>query len=257
MEAGGSAKFGLSALFGRFFDASVQADISQERSNREHSRETESRGHTEASVAILLYDRLTRDGGYIVQPMQLDDLQNLAPGALIELAGTIEKNAVDTVIDYIDAVDILSSLAIQTQPQRPVGGKHKRVADFGPTSPLRTARDTLDKDRKRTPISNVLLRCSQPTGCTAVVTLRTPNLRDLTMSELHKNSVRVVGKVTRVIPKGATMSAFENYGMALVKPERLESVFAQISANEEARAEFSEVQVLGPAVQVLPLMVFV
>lgn len=256
-EVGGSAKFGLTALFGRFFDASVQADLSQERSNREHSRETESRGHTEASVAILLYDRLTRDGGYIVQPRQLDDLRNLAPGALVELAGTIEKNAVDAVIDYIDAADILSSLALQTQPRPPAGGKHKGGAGSGPPSPLRTFRDTLDKDRKRTPISNVLLRCSEPTGCTAVVTLRTANLRDLTLSELHKNSVRVLGKVTRVIPKGATMSAFENYGMALLKPEALEAAFAQISANNETRAEFSEVEVPGPAVQVLTLMVFV
>jgi hypothetical protein len=173
------------------------------------------------------------------------------------LAGTIEKNAVDAVIDYIDAADILSSLAPQTQRQPQSGGKHKGGGGSGAMSPLRTIRDSLDKDRRRTPISNVLLHCSEPAGCTAVVTLRTANLRDLTLSELHKNSVRVLGKVTRVIPKEATMSAFENYGMALLKPELLKATFAQISATEEARAEFSEVEVPGPAVQVLPLMVFV
>ena len=124
-------------------------------------------------------------------------------------------------------------------------------------SRLGKMRATLDKDRKRTPISNVLLRCTVPNDITAVVTLRTENLRDLTLSELHKNSVRVLGKVTRVIGPEESMSPFENYGMALLPPSTLREAFRQMLGNNALAVEFSEVQVQGPALQVLPLMAFV
>ena len=53
------------------------------------------------------------------------------------------------------------------------------------------------------------------------------------------------------------MSPFENYGMALLPPQTLEEVFRQMLNNKNIKLEFSEVQVQGPALQVLPLMVFV
>jgi len=257
--AGASGRFGLSSLFGRIFDGSVQAGCSLERASQDRSLEVETRGHTEASIAILLYDRLVRESGYVVQPQQLQDLEDLAPGTLVELCGTIEKNAVDTMIDYADAIDILANMGPDEATavlRGPAGGKKKAGAPEH-QSPVRKMRDSLNRDRQRTPISNVLLRCSQPRGCTAVVTLRTANLRDLTLSELHKNAVRVIGKVTRVIPEGETMSAFENYGLALLKPEVLTKTFQELRDSDVVRAEFSEVEVAGPAVQVLPLMVFV
>jgi hypothetical protein len=118
-------------------------------------------------------------------------------------------------------------------------------------------REALDADRKRTPISNVALRCTKPAGGTVVVTLRTENLRDLTLSELHRNNVVVIGKVTRVIQEREAMSAFENYGMSLLEPETLREAFTKLSSTPGVVAKFSDVEVEGPAVQVLPLMIFV
>ena len=53
------------------------------------------------------------------------------------------------------------------------------------------------------------------------------------------------------------MSPFENYGMALLPPSILRGVFSQMIENKDVAVEFSEVRVQGPALQVLPLMVFV
>ena len=260
-EAKLSAKFGLGALFTKFLDPSVEASAGGEVSGTEREVRKEARSHTEASVAILLYDRLRRDKGHIVDPISLADLETVEPGALVEVAGLIEKNAIDTMVDYIDAVSILSQMGSTTDPspaRGPGGGKLKhRATSMAPASSLDQLRECLDKDRRRTPISNVLLRCSIPAGANAIITLRTANLRDLTLSELHKNSVRVLGKITRVIPEGECVSAFENYGMALLKPETLEAALKPIVEIEGVRAEFSEVQLKGPAIQILPLMVFV
>ena len=53
------------------------------------------------------------------------------------------------------------------------------------------------------------------------------------------------------------MSPFENYGMALLSPDMLRNAFGAMLDNNNLAMEFSEVQVRGPALQVLPLMVFV
>lgn len=126
-----------------------------------------------------------------------------------------------------------------------------------PQSDIGRIREALDQDRKRTPISNVVVRCSEPENLNVVVTLRTDNLRDLTLSELHRNNVRIVGKITRSINKGEVMSSFENYGMAMLQPQMLNTVFSQIASMEGIVAEFTDVQVQGPALQILPLMIFV
>ena len=99
--------------------------------------------------------------------------------------------------------------------------------------------------------------CDDPADFNAVITLRTEYLRDLTLSELHNNSVRVIGKVTRVVSEGESISAFENYGMALLNPKILRNAFASIASSEDLVAHFSDVVVEGPCLQVLPLMVFV
>lgn len=262
-EVEGSTKLGLSRLFSPFVDVSAELQAQGSQEDVERSVEKSSRSHTEASVAILLYDRLRKDSGYIVDLETLEAAKDVVPGELIEITGTIEKNAIDAMIDCIDAVNILSRLASNEETKPPVSttGKRRNASNSKhreePQSPLGQLRDALDEDRKRTPISNVLLRCTAPKDVTAVVTLRRENLRDLTLSELHKNSVRVLGKVTRVIDRDKSMSPFENYGMALIKPETLEEVFSNLDDNEGIALDLSEVQVKGPALQVLPLMVFV
>jgi hypothetical protein len=117
--------------------------------------------------------------------------------------------------------------------------------------------DLLDQDRKRTPISNVILRTPEALGLGVVISLRTANLRDLTLSELHKNNVRVVGKVTRHIPAGDSMVSFENYGMAMLDRQKLSGLFEGIATTEGFAADLGDFVVEGPAIQVLPLMIFV
>jgi len=257
-----SGKVGLSNLFSSLFEAAVAADASHERSEEGKQLRKESKAHTEASIAILLYDHLRKTDGYLLSSEVDNAFSKINAGNLVELSGVLKKNAIDSVIDFIDAVNILSSLDT-SQPSAPLASAAKRNAQKSqaPTTALNQQltqmRQAFDDDRKRTPISNTLLECDEPTDFNSVITLRTEYLRDLTLSELHNNSVRVVGKVTRVVREGESMSAFENYGVALLQPNVLRNAFDEISASEDVNAEFSDVIVEGPCIQVLPLMVFV
>lgn len=257
-----SGKFGLSELFSSLFTASAELDAGIATSQGDNEVRKESRSHTEASIAILLYDRLRQTSELMTAPSDVSDLAALQPGALVELHGTMFKNPVDATIDYIDAMTIMGEIAAQfanaAAPSNEKGASHKQaIKQFKADPKLVTLKEGLSRDRKRTPISSVQLRCTKPAGLTAVVTLRTQNLRDLTMSELHRNAVRVVGKVTRTVPSGSSMGAFENYGMGLMKADKLREMFANLTAIETLEINFSDVVIEGPAVQVLPLMVFV
>lgn len=256
-----SGTFGLSNLFSNLFDLSADIDISGALSDSSQETRRESKSHTEASIAILLYTQLLDDQRYLTRLENASDLSNVDPGTLVEVSGIIEKNAVDAIIDFIDAATILSSLA-DSQPNQVSkssnqGKSRKKQNQTSEKNQLERLREALDNDRKRTPISNVILRSDTPSGMNVVVTLRTENLRDLTLSELHKNSVRVIGKVTRVINEGESMSAFENYGLSLLEPDTLHELFVGVTKTPGIVAEFSEVVVEGPAFQILPLMIFV
>lgn len=59
------------------------------------------------------------------------------------------------------------------------------------------------------------------------------------------------------VPKLVSFAAAIIDGMAMMQPEQLRQLLAQLSSNGHLRIEFSDVVVQGPAIQVLPLMVFV
>jgi hypothetical protein len=252
-SANASGKFSLSKLFKALVDTSASVELTGNISNESYETRKESKSYTEASIAIILYHQLQQSGNYIIKLENVEDMQKYTPGTLIEIAGTVEKNAVDAVIDYLDAADILSRMATSSTPPQ---GKGK-AQSINPQSDLGRIREALDLDRKRTPISNVVVLCSEPQDLNAVVTLRTDNLRDLTLSELHRNNVRIVGKITRSIKQGEAMSSFENYGMAMLSPQALNGLFTNITNTEGIVARFIDVQIKGPAFQILPLMIFV
>jgi hypothetical protein len=131
-------------------------------------------------------------------------------GAIVELPGVIEKTTIDSIIDCFAAADILMGMGdSQTSIE---SGQHRGkqgLAHMARSLKSEIARlvECLDQDRKRTPISNMRLKSEAP-GLGVVVSLRRLNLRDLTLSELNKNNIRVIGKVTRIIPAGETMMSF-------------------------------------------------
>jgi hypothetical protein len=256
-----SVEFNLSSLFKSLFETSAKASGEATMSRESQVVRKESRSYTEASIAIILYHELKQKGRSIIELSKGQDTNDLPIGALVEISGTIEKNTIDSIIDYAAAADILSGMAPDQAPgPAPSGGRGKLTSPANPKQQRSEAgriADLLDQDRKRTPISNVILRTPEALGLGVVISLRTANLRDLTLSELHKNNVRVVGKVTRHIPAGDSMVSFENYGMAMLDRQKLSGLFEGIATTEGFAADLGDFVVEGPAIQVLPLMIFV
>ncbi|MEO0351696.1 MAG: hypothetical protein AAF282_16785 [Cyanobacteria bacterium P01_A01_bin.15] len=143
-SANASGKFGLSKLFQSLIDTSASVEITGQLSNESNEIRKESKSYTEASIAIILYHQLQQSGDYIVKLESTKDIEKYTPGTLVEVAGTVEKNAVDTVIDYLDAADILGRMATPTvQPQTKRKGTSQNK---NPQSEIGRIREALDQD---------------------------------------------------------------------------------------------------------------
>ena len=70
--------------------------------------------------------------------------------------------------------------------------------------------------------------------------------------------MRIVGKISRIISKDEKICTFENYGLGLIPTNKLINIFSTISENADTSADFndSDIEVEGPAIQILPMMVF-
>ena len=178
-----STKFGLSSWLTKFVDATAEAELSGEISGKNQETRHELRSHTEASIAILLYDKLLKNKDYLMRPKSTESLAKVNPGTLVEIAGRVEKNAVDATIDIIDSLINLTNMAPSSLPQAGQSSSKHTGRQSQPIgqSQIQRIRETLSADRMRTPISNVLLRCTEPEGVNVVLTLRRANLRDLTL----------------------------------------------------------------------------
>jgi hypothetical protein len=122
-SANAIGKFSANKLVQALVDTNASIEGTGNLSSESHELRKESRAYTEASIAILLYHQLQQNNGYIIQPKSIKDLSQLSPGTLVEVGGTLEKNAVDAVIDYIDAIDILSGSGLAS-PQTQTGASH-------------------------------------------------------------------------------------------------------------------------------------
>ncbi|MFC5052122.1 hypothetical protein ACFPK9_16105 [Rubritalea spongiae] len=62
--------FGLSSLFESLFDASIEAQADSNKESALNETRREQRAHTESSIAILLYDALTRNEAHLLSQHQ-------------------------------------------------------------------------------------------------------------------------------------------------------------------------------------------
>jgi hypothetical protein len=266
-EISGQADGGFNA--GPLFKVVADASASLQGAGRNESGIQESRkefrSYTEASIAILLYDGLKANKS-IVEINKITDIQKVDSGSLVEISGVAHRNSVDAIIDYIDT--LLNFGRINDSLKRNQGstfqagskskGEHPKNQDS--TRMYKNVCEILKQDRDRTPISNLILKCLRPNEMSAVLTMRRENLRDLTFSEINRNTVRVVGKVTRLIGEDEKMSSFENYGFSLLSIESLDQLFSEVAtkmAGSGVYVDFVNPSIKGPALQILPLMVFV
>ena len=114
-------------------------------------------------------------------------------------------------------------------------------------------------DIEREKIRTFVIEMPSPEGATAVTLLYTNYLRDQTMTEIAHKELRVLGKVVRKIENDSeeTIDLLRGTGLGGIGKSALDNLLTSFNQMEDMNLPLVKVDVQGPALDVIPIAVFV
>lgn len=273
-EATGRARAGLPLL-----GALVGMDVSGRYGRRDQELESKEtkivRQHTEASLFNLLRHEL-RSKDRIAVLEKKDQLQDLAIGRLVEITGEVIGNPLQQMLELFLQILPYLGYDVETlsQPKKRKesrgnprsGNPAKRAAADQATSSGNAGEElseedifrlmaTMRQDLGRGSIRDLVLRGDEEMR--AVLTLSTEFLTGTAAEHLLGGRFTVIGKVTRVLGEGESINLTRRTAIGLGGPELSRGLVTELRAIDSLFVEIGDPIVEPPAVQLLPLAVFV
>jgi hypothetical protein len=233
----------------------------------EESKETKVvRQHTEASLFNLLRHQL-HETERITAIGDQERLTELKLGELVEVSGEVLGNPLQQVLDlfaqilpYLGVdVEALSKPKKRKDPSR--SGHPGKAAGTTSSNEDLTDEDafrlmtTMRGDLERASIRDLVVL--GPDRVRAVLTLSTEFFSDQTADYLLGGRFTVVGKVTRVLAEGETINLTRRTALGLGGPDLARQIVTDVTSDNELFVDLGDPVVEPPAVQLLPLAVFV
>jgi len=277
---------GLRARLPWALDAEVGTEGSTHRLDEVSLESKSARQHTAASLFNLLYEYLTSDDQLIrlSEPSQLDELRT---GQLVEMTGEYLGNPLEEILAFVatmypyyaeqqkaqlaaaaEAADKLKKAQksgnparrAQAQPAAPVPDLAEMLStvveqakdqesEFGLQMMLRMAQEIT-----HVPVHDLLFR--MPSGLQAVLTVSSEYYSPETNEYLRAGEFRIIGKVTRVITGGNTINLTRRTVVGVANPATAQDLVAN-AETENIKLDVADPIVTAPAVQVLPMAIFI
>jgi hypothetical protein len=225
------------------------------------------RRHTEASLFNALRARIL-ELGTVFEVRSSEDLAEVAPGRLVEVAGIVAGNPIQQLALLLASLAPLAGIDLQ----RIAEGRPQIRAGKNKPRPLVPQTETMDEDSE-TGIRLLIALAGETynasvrdvvfttgTELRAVLTLASEFVSDETEEYLKESEVRVLGKVTRVVRSADEhINLMRRTALGLAGPEQAEELVlnARNAIADTIDADISDPLVAGPAVQLLPLAIFV
>jgi hypothetical protein len=215
-------------------------------------------------------------------PVQLDELRT---GQLVELTGEYLGNPLEDILAFVATMypyvaeqqkaqlEAASKAAEQARKAQRSGNPAKRAqaqteapdpteimatilqqsknseSEFGVQMMLRMAEDI-----SHVPVHDLLFRTSS--GLRAVLTVSSEYYSSEINEYLRAGEFRIVGKVTRVVTGDSTVNLTRRTVMGVANPAIAQALVAN-AKTDEIQLEVADPIVTAPAVQVLPMAIFI
>lgn len=240
------------------------------------------RRHTEASLFNLLRHRLLADG-QITTVDGNPSVAYLQPGQLIEVSGEVVGNPLEQlfslmrrILPYLgldeDELRKPRKATKQRSAGNPRSGNPAKRAQAQQVTEVKVAASEDDQEEMsledivrmlfimRDDLDDATVRDVVLTGSSdlkAVLTLSTEVLTDRTTDSLLGGRFRVLGKVTNVLQEGEIVNLTRRTALGIAGPELARALVEGFTSNSEVFVEIGDPIVEAPALQVLPLALFV
>jgi len=225
-------------------------------------RETE-RYHTYRSLLHRLRSYLEAEKLIIKLDGQDDVWQLIKPSSFVEIRRIIRPNPLADSFSRIDRLfgifQLVSAKNISSPSQQSGEKGGKPNADKNQISQMRQFIKGILTDIEREKIRTFVIEMPSPEGATAVTLLYTNYLRDQTMTEIAHKELRVLGKVVRKIENDSeeTIDLLRGTGLGGIGKSALDNLLTSFNQMEDMNLPLVKVDVQGPALDVIPIAVFV
>lgn len=220
------------------------------------------RRHTEASLFNVLLGLLEK-GDRLRTVSSLSDLSAVKPGDFVELSGEISENPLHRLLVLLVRIAPLlgldlDQLARRGAPKTPQ--QAKKVGAGMDTDALEGIRSILlfGSEMLDSPIQDLVLHGEG--GVKAVLTLATEHITFGTFEHLLQSRFSVLGKATRVVAENdAPVNLTRRTALGLLPTEQVREFFdgAESAMKDDLSADLGSPLISGPAIQVIPLAIFV
>ncbi|WP_156144123.1 DUF6414 family protein [Sinomonas humi] len=246
-------------------------DSSKDSSSIESKTE---RHHTSASLFNLLYEYL-RDDNQVTDIGQPEQLNELRSGQLVELSGEYLGNPIEDVLAFFDSLMPYVANSDEDQGQKPAttaargkrsGNPATRAAASVPAQAVQAQpNDSFSSDGARlmkrmssdisnAPVHDLLFKAQG--GLEAVVTAASEFYSRNTREYLRAGEFRVVGKVTKIVAQEDSINLTRRTVVGVAGPMMAEQLISSVS-NGDLNLGVAQPIVAGPAVQILPMAIFI
>lgn len=276
---------GFRFKFPLIVDGEAGSDVATARHDANSLESKTQRHHTSASLFNALYDYLREDEQLVVlhRPADLDVLSS---GQLVEIAGEYLGNPLEETLAFMGSLlpylmeqqeaekvaaeqasvavakaqrsgNPAKRTAAQQQSQSDAASILKAVAQqsedaqsaFGMRMMLRMVADI-----DQVPVHDLVVRSTE--GLQAVLTVSSEFYSGNTNQYLKEGDFRVVGKVTRVLTGDRTINLTRRTVLGAAGPEVARGIINSMTTGD-LRLDVGEPIVSAPAVQILPMAIFI
>lgn len=256
-------------------EGNVEGEGSTQNRDETQTESQTERHHTEASLFNLLYEYLT-DDEQVVRIADTDDLSNLYSGQLVEISGEYLGNPIEDILAFFDAFvpyvaedepgNSQSSGSQSTKAQKKRSG-NPSVRAAANQAPAKGSEDDPDdlswmrllrrmsQDIDTAPVHDLLFRTEQ--GLEAVVTAASLYYSATTTEYLRAGEFRVIGKVTKVVKEADTINLTRRTVIGAAGSDVAENMINAVTESDDFNLNVANPIVNGPAIQILPMAIFI
>lgn len=275
---------GLRARLPWALDAEAGSEGSTQRRDETSLESKSARQHTAASLFNLLHEYVTTDD----QLVRLDDpsqLNELRTSQLVEFTGEYLGNPLEDILAFMEAVypyfteqkkvqREAAAEALERTKKAQRSGNPARRADASQAIPivsevvtgiLQELKEKEDQfgidmmirmaeDIRNAPVHDLLLRTDA--GLQAVLTVSSEYYTPATNEYLRAGKFRVIGKVTKIVTESETINLTRRTIMGAAGAKLAEDLVANVRSGQ-LKLDIADPIVAAPAVQVLPMAIFI
>lgn len=257
-------------------EGSAEGERSTQSKDETHTESETERHHTEASLFNILYEYLNEDN-HVIRLADAEGLNGLYSGQLVEVAGEYLGNPIEDILAFFETlVPYVTEEEIEndrTEGSQPTKAQRKRsgnpsvratasqnpskspVEDAGPDASGIKLLHRMTKDIASSPVHDLLFRTED--GLEAVVTAASLYYSATTTEYLRAGEFRVIGKVTKVVKPGDAINLTRRTVLGAAGSDVAKDIIESVQETEAFKLGVASPIVSGPAVQILPMAIFI